>query len=69
VYSRFMKFSVAPESSSAIVSALFNLECMKTHSVIDFLLDINTSWSWYHLSSADLIRLLQNPPVLLRISG
>ncbi len=57
-----MKFSVAPESSSAIVSALFDLECVKTRSVIDLRFEINTSWSWYRLSSANLIRLLQNPP-------
>ena len=69
MYSRFIKFSVAPESSSTIVSALFDLKCIKMHSIIDFQLDINTSWSRYRLSSADLIRLLQNPPALLRTSG
>jgi hypothetical protein len=41
-YFRFMKFSVAPESSRAIVSALFDFECMKVRMVIDFLFDINT---------------------------
>src|SRR5216683_3750695 len=30
-------------------------------SVIDFLADMNTSLSLYHLISTDLIRLLQNP--------
>jgi hypothetical protein len=29
MYSRFMKFSVAPESTNAIDSALFDFECMK----------------------------------------
>src|SRR6266851_1893335 len=35
-------------------------------SVIDFLAEMNTSLSLYHLISADLIRLLQNPLVSLR---
>ncbi len=64
-----MKFSVASKSNSIIVSALFNLKCVKICSIIDFLFNINTSWSWYCLSRADLIRLLQNPPVLLHTSG
>jgi len=64
-----MKFSVAPKFNSATVSALLDLECVKTHSVIDFWFKINTSWSWYHLSRANLIRLLQNPPALLRTFG
>ncbi len=63
-----MKFSITPESNSAIVLALFDLECVQMHSIIDFRFDINTSWSQYHLSRADLIRLLQNPPVLLYTS-
>ena len=60
-----MKFSVAPESSRAIVSALFDLKCIKTRSVIDFRAEI--SWSRYRLSSADLIRQWENPPFSLRI--
>src|SRR5216683_5176276 len=36
-------------------------------SVIDFLAEMNTSLSLYHLISTDLIRLLQNPPASLRI--
>ncbi len=64
-----MKFSVAPESRRAMVLALFNFECIKTRSIIDFLADRNTSWSWYCLSSADLIRHLENPDSPLRISG
>ena len=64
-----MKFSVAPESSRATVSALFDLECTKTRSVIDFRFEINTSWSRYRLISADLIRHLENPATSLRIAG
>src|SRR6266851_4138646 len=64
-----MKFSVAPKSRRAMVSALFDFECIKTHSVIDFLVDRNTSWSWYCLSSADLIRHLENPGSSLHVSG
>jgi hypothetical protein len=41
-YSRFMKFSVAPESNRAMVSALFNLEWRKVRMVMDFLFEINT---------------------------
>jgi hypothetical protein len=68
-YLMFMKFSVAPESSRAMASALFNLKCIKTRSVIDLWFDINTSWSQYHLISADLIRHLENPATSLHISG
>jgi len=50
-----------------MVLALFNFECIKTRSVIDFLADRNTSWSRYHLNSADLIRHLENPGFPLRI--
>jgi hypothetical protein len=64
-----MKFSVAPESSRATVSALFDLECTKMHSVIDFQFEINTSWSQYHLISANLIKHLENPATSLRIAG
>ena len=63
-----MKFSVAPESKRATVLALFEFECIKTRSVIDFLADRNTSWSQDHLSSADLIRHLENPGSLLHTS-
>ena len=66
-YCRLMKFSVAPESSRAMVSALFDLECIKMHSIIDFRAEINTSWSRYCLSSADLIRQRENPPFSPRI--
>jgi hypothetical protein len=45
-YCRFMKFSVTPESRSAMVSALFNFKCIKDRMVIDFLFDINTSIVW-----------------------
>ncbi len=63
-----MKFSVAPESRRAMVLALFDHECIKTRSVIDFLADRNTSWSQYRLSSADLIRHLENPGFPLHTS-
>jgi hypothetical protein len=42
MYCRFIKFSMAPGSRSATVSALFDFECMKEHMVIDFLFGINT---------------------------
>src|SRR6266853_4081236 len=64
-----MKFLVAPESKRAMVSALFNFECIKTRSVINFLADRNTSWSRYCLSSANLIRHLENPGSPLHTSG
>jgi len=43
MYCRFIKSSVTPKLRRVIVLALFNLECMKMYSVIDFLADINTS--------------------------
>jgi hypothetical protein len=42
VYSRFIKFSVAPKSSRAMALALFDLVCRKVRMVIDLLFDINT---------------------------
>ena len=68
-YPMLMKFSVAPESNRATALALFDLNCIKTRSVIDFQFEINTSWSRYHLISADLIRHLENPATSLHISG
>jgi len=56
-YSRFIKFSVAPESMRAIASALLDFECMKNHKVIDFLLDIYTFEVCLRLINADLIKL------------
>ena len=61
MYLRFIKFSVAPEPTSAIDSALFYFECMKKQTVINFLLDIYTSVVSLCLISADLIRLEDNP--------
>jgi hypothetical protein len=55
-YWRFIKFSVAPESSKATALALFDFECMKVRIVIDFLFDINTFVVWVRLISADLIK-------------
>jgi hypothetical protein len=55
-YSRFIKFSVAPESNRATALALFDLEWRKVRMVIDFLFDINTFEVWLCLISADLIK-------------
>ena len=63
-YSRFMKFSVAPKSTNAINSALFDFKCTKKWTVINFLLNIYTSVVGLHLISADLIRLKENPVLL-----
>src|SRR5713226_10363560 len=60
-YWRFMKFSVAPESTSAIASALFAMEWTKNRSVIDFRAKRYTSPLLPCLISADLIRQLENP--------
>src|SRR5260221_6480571 len=56
-----MKFSVAPESTSAMASALFAMEWTKNRSVIDFHADKYTSPLLPCLISADLIRQLENP--------
>jgi hypothetical protein len=64
VYLIFIKFSMAPKSTSAIDSALFNFKYMKKWTVIDFLLDIFTSVVSLHLISANLIRLEENPVLL-----
>src|SRR5258707_9537525 len=60
-YWRFMKFLVAPESTSAITSALFAMEWTKNRSVIDFRAERYTSPLLLCLISADLIRQLENP--------
>jgi hypothetical protein len=65
IYLRFMKFSVAPKSTSVIDLALFNFECMKKQTVINFLLNIYTSVVSLCLISADLIRLEENHVLLL----
>jgi hypothetical protein len=56
-----MKFSVVPESTSAIDLALFEFKCMKNLTVINFLLDINTLEVWLCLIKADFIKLCENP--------
>src|SRR5258708_1947373 len=56
-----MKFSVAPESISAIASALFAMEWTKNRSVIDFRAERYTSPLLPCLISADLIRQFENP--------
>jgi hypothetical protein len=55
-YCRFIKFSVAPESNSAMASALFDFKCIKDQMVIDFLFDINAFVICVCLISADLIK-------------
>src|SRR5216684_925024 len=60
-YWRFMKFLVAPESTSAIASALFATEWTKNRSVIDFRAERYTSPLLPCLISADLIRQFENP--------
>src|SRR5260221_6089616 len=60
-YLRFMKFSVAPESTSAIALALFATEWTKNRSVIDFHAERYTSPLLPCLISADLIRQFENP--------
>src|SRR5216684_7589255 len=60
-YWRLMKFSVAPESTSAITSALFATEWTKNRSVIDFRAKRYTSPLLPCLISADLIRQFENP--------
>src|SRR5216684_6925001 len=60
-YWRFMKFSVAPESTSAITSALFATEWTKNRSVMDFRVERYTSPLLPCLISADLIRQFENP--------
>ncbi len=60
----FMKFSVAPESTSAIASALLAMEWMKNRRVIDFHADRYTSPLLLCLINADLIRQWENPHLL-----
>ena len=54
-----MKFSVAPESKRAKVSARFCDECKKSLTVIDFLLDTNMLSLQLDLIRAELIRLME----------
>src|SRR5258708_16244548 len=60
-YWRFIKFSVAPKSTSAIALALFAMEWTKNRSVIDFRAERYTSPLLPCLISADLIRQFENP--------
>src|SRR5258708_28557530 len=60
-YLRFIKFSVAPESTSTIALALFAMEWTKNPSVIDFRAERYTSPLLPCLISADLIRQFENP--------
>src|SRR5712692_486958 len=63
-----MKFSVAPESTSAIASALFATEWTKNQSVIDFCAKRYTSPLLPCLISADLIRQFENPHLFPSLS-
>ena len=56
-----MKFSVAPESSNAGVSALFLKVCKKTRIDIDWRLDKYTCSELSDLIKAILIRLPETP--------
>ena len=56
-----MKFSVAPESRSALVSALRFRECRKTFNVIDCQLDKYTFSVLISLIKAEVIRRWENP--------
>src|SRR5258708_25248090 len=56
-----MKFSVAPELTSATALALFAIEWTKNRSVIDFHANKYTSPLLLCLISTDLIRQLENP--------
>src|SRR5258707_15842162 len=60
-YWRFMKFLVAPKSTSAIASALFAMEWTKNQSVIDFRAERYTSPLLLCLISTNLIRQFENP--------
>src|SRR5260370_30461941 len=60
-YCRFMKYSVAPESTRTIVTALFTTEWTKNRSVIDFCAKRYTSPLLPCLISTNLIRQFENP--------
>jgi hypothetical protein len=63
-----MKFSVAPESSNAEVSALLNREFKYTRIVIDRRFDRYTLLVLNALTKAELVRRLENPPPRLLLS-
>ena len=60
-----MKFSVAPESSKAVVSALLDSEWMYARTVIDLHIDMYTFVLSLFLIKAELIRRRENPASLL----
>jgi hypothetical protein len=65
MYSRFMKFSVAPESMRAMLLALLAVEWTYIRTVIDFQADIYTDPSvLLCLTRAKLIRRRKNPVIL-----
>jgi hypothetical protein len=63
-----MKFSVAPESSSAEVSALLNREFRYTRIVIDRRFDRYTLLVLNALTKAELVRRPENPLPRLLLS-
>jgi hypothetical protein len=63
-----MKFSVAPESSSAEVSALLNKEFKYTRIVIDRRFDRYTLLVLNALTKAELVRRPENPLPRLLLS-
>jgi hypothetical protein len=63
-----MKFSVAPESSNAEVSALLNKEFKYTRIVIDRRFDRYTLLVLNALTKAELVRRLENPLPRLLLS-
>src|SRR3984893_5407765 len=62
--SSLMKFSVAPESSSVLISALLDAVCTYALMVIDFLSDRYTRSSVPLLIQAAQIRAFKNPILL-----
>ena len=60
-----MKFSVAPESRSAVVSALLLDVCRNTRIERDWRFDKYTRSELTVLIKAELIRLLENPEGIL----
>ena len=62
-YCILIKFSVAPESRSAVVSALFHDRWMNTHNCIDFLIEKYILSDPILLIQAAQIRPLKNFPL------
>ena len=65
MYFSVMKFLVAPESRSAVVSALLLDVCRNTHIERDWRFDKYTRSELTILIKAELIRLCENPEGIL----